>query len=204
MPRTIYWIGGSPCCGKSAVAEHLAKKHGLFLYSLDEDLGDFMSRLAGQGNLLCRDMLKPWNDATWERDVQTLCREQELLYELVFPLMWEKLSALPHPVVVAEGAGLMPSLVNGYGVPAQRYLCMVPTPSFQWEQYARRDWVELFLKDCTRPQFAFRRWMERDELFARRRLEEAKALGYPTLLVDGTLSLEQTLARAEKAFGLAG
>ncbi len=203
MPQAIYWIGGSPCCGKSAVAEHLAGKHGFFLYSLDEDLGEFMNRLAKQGNPLCQALQKPWTDATWTRDVQDLCREQELLYEAIFPLVWQKLSALhPDITVLAEGAGLMPCLLKKAGVPAKRYLCMVPSPSFQWEHYARRDWVELFLKDCAQPEFAFRRWMKRDELFARRRMEEAKALDYSTLLVDGTLTLEQTLARVEEVFGL--
>ncbi len=204
MPHAIYGISGSPCCGKSTVAELLTRRHGLHLYSLDEELGRMMKLLAREGNALCRRMLKPWDDGTWAPDPRELCREQERLYEAIFPMVWQEISALAEEKpVLAEGAGLMPVLLQMVGVPPGRCLCMIPTWEFQWEHYSKRDWVDLFLQNCTRPDLAFRRWMERDCLFAARRQKEAQALGHPVLLVDGTLRLEQTLARAQKALGLA-
>lgn len=36
--RKIYCIGGSPCSGKSTVAEILAKEHNLFYFKVDDNL----------------------------------------------------------------------------------------------------------------------------------------------------------------------
>ena len=203
MPHAIYAVGGSPCCGKSTVAQLLARRHDLLLYPLDEELGRMMKLLAQEGNPLCQRMLRPWDDSTWTPDPRELCQEQEQLYASIFPMVWQELSALAQEKpVLAEGAGLMPSLVKATGG-AERYLCMIPTWEFQWEHYSKRDWVTLFLQNCTQPNLAFRRWMERDFLFAKRRQEEAQALGYSVLLVDGALTPEQTLARAQEALGLA-
>lgn len=37
----VYYIGGSPCCGKSTVAEFLSKKYDLFYFKVDDFLDKF-------------------------------------------------------------------------------------------------------------------------------------------------------------------
>ncbi len=32
----VYWLGGSPCAGKSSIADALAETHRLYLYRTDE------------------------------------------------------------------------------------------------------------------------------------------------------------------------
>lgn len=43
----IYYIGGSPCAGKSSVAEILSKKHDLYYFKTDDFLDRYMQ--AGKG-----------------------------------------------------------------------------------------------------------------------------------------------------------
>ncbi len=33
--KKVYWIGGSPCSGKTSIASILSEKYGLFYYQAD-------------------------------------------------------------------------------------------------------------------------------------------------------------------------
>lgn len=40
----IYWIGGSPCAGKTTIARKLAAEYGFTYYKCDDCYDDHMSR----------------------------------------------------------------------------------------------------------------------------------------------------------------
>lgn len=40
----VWWVGGSPCAGKSTLAAILARRHGLALYRCDEALAAHLRR----------------------------------------------------------------------------------------------------------------------------------------------------------------
>lgn len=44
--------------------------------------------------------------------------------------------------------------------------------------------------------------MERDVIFSRQVLKEAHKIGYPTLVVDGTNTIDENLSYFETVFGL--
>jgi hypothetical protein len=68
---------------------------------------------------------------------------------------------------------------------------LVPTKAFQLYHYSQRPWITQILKDCDDPEQAFDNWMMRDHLFGQEILRQAKARQYGTLVVDGTLSIDE-------------
>lgn len=199
----IYYLGGGTCCGKSTVTEHLRGRYGLCVYKLDDDLFDFLRRMAEEGHPLAAAELTRSPEEAWMRDPALLCEETILLYRDMAPYWQAALAARPDDrPVLAEGAGFMPELMQAIGVPRDRYLCMAPTRSFQYDRYARRPWIDQILAGVSDREAAFRNWMERDVLFADRMMREAEALGYPTLRIDGSRSIEETAGIIAKSFHL--
>lgn len=201
--RPVYYIGGGTCCGKSTVAELLCQKHGFTYYKLDDDLEPFSRRMVEDGNVLAQEMLQMSADEMWLRPPEQLCHEELLHYEAMYPYAAEKVASLSaSDTVVAEAAAFLPKLMKKNGIDATHYLCIVPTQGFQVEKYAQRPWIDVVLKGSSDPRRAFANWMERDVLFSTQVLADARELGYTNLVVDGSRSIEETLAFVETAFQL--
>lgn len=199
----IYYIGGSPCCGKSTVAELLTKKHDLRYYKLDDYLDDYMQKLIEGGNALVARTLGYSMEEMWMRPPQLLCREEMEIYHDTLPLVRAALAQYPaDTAVLAEGAGLLPKELYQQGVPSQRYVCITPTREFQSEKYAQRPWIGQYLTGCSDPDRAFANWMERDALFGEALRAAAQQCGYHTILVDGSKSAAEICRRVEEIFGL--
>ena len=194
----MYWIGGSPCAGKSSVAALLAARHGLRHVECDAGADARLARMAGHGlpaytelsALSTRDRLR--RPPAWQA-------ERELAF---YAEQWPFLRAeLPAGPCVVEGADLLPSLLAAAGVPPGNAVWLVPTREFQLRHYAARDWVADYLRDCDAG--AFDAWMRRDMLFAEHVRATAEARGGTVLVVDGSATLEQSARRVERHFGLA-
>ncbi len=200
----IYYLPGSPCCGKSTLAEALAQRHGLIHVRCDDYEGPFLERGERLGVEAVRRLarlLQGSRDAMWLRTPEALLDDELAYYEATFDWLMEAVEGVPMPVV-AEGAALLPWRLAARGVPAERVICMTPTPDFQRRQYAQRAWVEPFLAPCSDPERAFSNWMDRDALFARMVEAGARQAGYAHALVDGRCSPEQAVISAEKFLGL--
>ena len=199
----IYYIGGSPCSGKSTVAEMLVEKYGFQYFRQDDFLQEYIDRGAGEGRELFQQVSRLSMDEMWMRDPMAQCTEEIALYETMFSYSIDAILTLSQKgAVLAEGAGFMPRFVKGIHVDKSRYICMVPTKKFQVTAYAKRTWVSGYLSVCKDPNKAFENWMERDAVFAKTVRREAEDLGYPILMVDGASSIEENLAAVERAFQL--
>ena len=73
--------------------------------------------------------------------------------------------------------------------PQAKAVYLVPSESFQREQYAKREWAQSLLKSTSDPKAIFDKWMARDAANARTIFEQARAFGFPVLEVDGTLDM---------------
>lgn len=201
--RRWYWIGGSPCAGKSSLAAKLANRHGLLHVECDVGAEQRLARMAGH-------QLAAYEELTALGVCERLARppqwqaERELgFYREQFDFLLGELAALPadRPALV-EGADLLPDLLEGIGVPMSRAVWMVPTPEFQLRHYAMREWVPAYLQGCADPEQAFGNWMERDVLFARHIRKKTEQMGGRVLVVDSAESLEQAVGIVERYFGL--
>ena len=198
----IFYIGGSPCSGKSTVAEALAARYGLAYFKVDDHLDTFTARGAAAGLPICRRILCMSGDETWMRPPHLQCREELDYYAEIAPFVTEELRQLPNQRILAEGAAFLPLLMQAQGIPPTRYIAIIPSLDFQISRYQQRPWVPHVLRDCTDPEAAFANWMERDALFAEDIRQQCMQAGYSCLLTDGSVSPEERLAQVAAHFRL--
>lgn len=194
----IYYIGGSPCSGKSTVAESLAAHYGLTYFKADDYLESFTVQGAAAGLPVCQRILRMSADETWMRSPQVQCHEEFDYYHEIAPFVQEKLAALSAPRIIAKGAAFLPCLMPC----AAHYLAITPSRDFQISRYQRRPWVPHVLQHCTDQEQAFANWMERDALFAEEIRRQCQQLGLTHLLTDGSVLPEERLQQAASHFGL--
>jgi len=194
----IYIIGGSPCSGKSTVAEALAVQYNLTYFKVDDYLDEFTARGAAEGLPICQRIQRMSPDETWMRPPHIQCQEELDYYAEIAPYVMEKLCQLARPVV-AEGAAFLPGLFQSDG-----YIAIVPSAEFQISRYRERPWVPHVLQGCTDKEKAFSNWMERDILFAQAVRERCLHLHLPCLITDGSVSPEERLKQLAAHFHLDG
>jgi hypothetical protein len=201
----VYWIGGSPCSGKSSVADAIAARHCLGQYNCDEAYERHRTMTtADRFPVFYRLHVASAEDLWVLRSVEQQVAEEIQLYREEFPLILEDLEALfADGQMVAEGAALLPELIAGLGVHCERAVWIVPTEAFQREHYARRAWRHDVVKDCSDPDRAWENWMARDAGFALAVAEQARSLGFKVLTTDGTRSIDDAVRLVEAHFGLA-
>ena len=199
--HTIYFIGGSPCSGKSTVAEKIADHFGLHYFKVDEFLDDYIQQGKLQGKPICTRIKAMSADETWMRDPAVQNEEELLCYEEIFEFIWNDLSKLDCDVIT-EGAAYLPDLMHAIGIDAKHYINITPTFDFQYSHYKERPWVPYILKDCRDKEQAFENWMQRDGLFADHVRNRAQLLGYHTLITDGSQDTLKTYQTVCELFGL--
>lgn len=196
----VRWLGGSPCAGKSTVAEALADASGWAIYRCDDRFDDHLRAGAERGLASCRDLYRRSFDEIFLRDVATMERATVDFFRDEFPMIVAELREIEGPVV-AEGAALMPSLLSGLGVSSSSAYFLVPSEAFQREKYGARAWAQELCRGSSEPERAFDRWMRRDAAFARRVVAEAERFGYPLTLVDGGEPVGAIKERVAEALG---
>lgn len=198
---TIFYIGGSPCSGKSTVAEALAAQYGLSYFKADDYLAEFTDRGAAAGLPVCQHILRISPDENWMRPPVIQCQEELDYYMEIAPFVAEKLRHFRQPVI-AEGATFLPCLMQATGVPADQYIAIIPSRKFQISRYRQRPWVPQVLQGCADPETAFANWMERDALFAQDVQQQCQQLNYTCLLTDGSIAQEARLEQVASHFRL--
>ncbi|BEL04747.1 hypothetical protein Q0Z83_029380 [Actinoplanes sichuanensis] len=161
------------------MAAQIAAARGTAVYSCD----DAFERHADAGPVL----RKVTAIGVGERLAQPIRAQVDDVFELYreeFPLILDELRAAGAGTVV-EGAALLPELLAGIGVPAERAVWIVPTEEFQVRHYRGRAWAHRLLAGLDHPEEAFARWMRRDAVFARAVADQARDLGYRVVVADG-------------------
>lgn len=199
----IYYLGGSPCSGKSTVAELLAVKYNFLYFKLDERLNEYIEKGKLQDKTYIKRYFSMSPDEIWLRAPAEQNREEMNIYHEIFEYAVSDIKNLSEDKpVIAEGAGFLPELMKKIGVTENEYICITPTKDFQYEKYSQRTWIHDILKDCSDKKLAFENWMERDALFALEVNAKAEELGYHTIIVDGKSSIEGNFMLTEKIFNL--
>lgn len=198
----VYWIGGSPCSGKSSIAAALAGEFGFAVYSCDDAFYRHREIVDPHRHPVFHRLGRASCDELWMRPVTRQVAEEIALYDEEFPFIIDDLRAMSNDrPIVAEGAALMPHLLSALGIARDRTIWLVPTPAFQREHYSRRDWRHAVLAECAEPDAAWDNWMERDTGFARYVHDESVALGRACIVVDGGRSLDEILTQVRTHFG---
>jgi hypothetical protein len=197
----VHWLGGSPCAGKSSVADALTIKYGCQLYRCDDAFERHASIITAERQPIFSALSSLSGDALWMRPQDQQIADEISLYKEEFELILADLLARPNTMpILAEGNALLPDLVAPLLTSSQQAFWMVPTPEFQMKYYAQRTWAKEIVAGCTNPEQAFANWMQRDISFAAYVVQEALEQGLPWLQVDGQLSLEENIEQIEQHF----
>jgi hypothetical protein len=184
--RQVLWIGGPPGTGKTAIATRIARRYGLRWYGADTRTWQHRDRAVDAGN----DAARRWEAMTpqqrWMESTPAEMLEMSLHAERG-PMVLEDLRALPHsPLVVAEGSTLPAQAISDGIADRSRAVWLLPTDDFQGALLAAR---------ATPPGPTALYRLLRDRI-----AREAGEHGAPTLLLDGSLDLEATVAAVEERF----
>lgn len=200
---SIYYIGGSPCSGKSTVAEAIAERYGYHYFKVDDHLDRYMKLAAEDGKPCCAKIAQMSPEEIWMRDPAVQCEEELQIYREIFSYVMTDLEeAASKGNVITEGAVFLPELVKKINIHWYQYLAITPVKTFQLFHYKKREWVPYVLAKCSNKEKAFDNWMERDALFAGVVQRQCETLGYASIINDGTVLPEKMLSRVTAHFGL--
>jgi hypothetical protein len=201
--ENIFWLGGSPCAGKSSISETLARDFSLDVYHVDDAFESHAARLdPARHPALAKWEASSW-DERWMQPIASLLRDATACYHEHFTLILEEILSMPaRKRLLVEGTALIPGQVARLLPSSNRAIWLVPTASFQTEMYARREWVWDVLARCSNPAMAFQNWMERDAQFADWIRAETGDLNLALLEVDGERTIEENALAVAKHFGL--
>ncbi|MBE0689229.1 MAG: hypothetical protein IH587_03800 [Anaerolineae bacterium] len=197
----IYWLGGSPCSGKSSIAQRLARDYGLTLYLCDDAMGRHMAQATPDRQPTMARLAGMTPDEIWLEPVEAQVRRVQHFYREEFPLIMADIASLPRPLIV-EGVAAMPELVAALIDDPARAIWLVPSAEFQLEHYSRRPWVQEIVGATSDPAQAWANWMARDAAFADRMAAQAATLNLICLRVDGQHDLDAMAGQVTRHFQL--
>ncbi len=199
----VYWLGGSPCSGKSSMAALLAERYDVQVYSVDATLHRHVPHLTPTRQpMLYKWHNTPWNDL-WMQSPDVLLAEVIGAYSEHCSLVVEDVAALSTgQAVLVEGTCLLPACVIPHLAGPRHGLWVVPTEEFQRLRYPQRGaWVQGILQQCDDPEAALCNWMDRDVAFARWVTAEAEGRGLRVMQVDGSRTISQGADEVAAHFG---
>jgi len=199
MCKTILFIGGSPCSGKSTVAERISREFGAYYFKVDEILGELLDEAAAQGHSACALVRTLSPEENWMRAPFVQCREEFQIYQEIAPLVFHRIDQIQADLIITEGAAYTPQVMAAR---KERYITIVPSPDFQISHYRQREWVPFVLAECTDKEAAFRNWMQRDVLFAKQVQEDCRRSGVPCIVNGGDISEDEMFRQVTELLGL--
>jgi hypothetical protein len=198
-----YILGGSPCSGKSTIAEMLSIQYGFHYYKADDHETEHMSRAQSNSQPVMFQYSKmSWNEI-WSQSTEKLLYDEFAYYHERFPFIIDDLSQLKLEVpIILEGAAFLPELIAQFPVNHKNVVFMIPTMDFQLHHYSQRPWLQSILKECYNPRLALDNWMKRDNLFGEEVICKAIDLGFQVLHVDGSVDIQTQFKAIQLQFGL--
>ncbi len=198
----VLWIGGGTDAGKTTVAEAIVERYNLQFYHFDRHERSHIERRIAAGDYVGRKNLfeltpdELWIDQTPEEmatgTIQGWSRRVDFAVD--------DLLAMPkQPLIVAEGPGFFPEVIQPLLSSPQQAIWLVPEPQFKRKIAIQRG--KPSVRYATRdPVLATENIIARDLLMAQHVRAEATRLGLTLLDVDGAQSIKQLVTCVEQHF----
>jgi len=201
--ENVYWLGGSPCAGKSSISEIIASRFDLDVYCVDEAFAIHAQCFDPIRHPALTKWLASSGNQRWMQPVDSLVQEVITCYQEHFTLVLEDIFSLPKrkPLLV-EGTALLPRQLAGVLSCQSRAIWAIPTADFQTANYSKREWALEVVAQCSNPEEAFHNWMERDIRFAQWIEAQVSATHLSLLRVDGNRTMEQNAEAVARHFQL--
>ena len=203
IPGNIFWLGGSPCAGKSSISDSLASRFSLNVYHVDEAFEIHRRDLNPAAQpALTRWLASSWNER-WMQPIDRLVEDVIACYREQFDLILPDILARTQDAsLLVEGTALLPRLLGGTLTTRNQAIWVIPTADFQVEHYSLREWAHGIVAQCDNPEVAFQNWMERDIRFARWIEAEVNTMGLRLLKIDGSRTLAESAIEVASHFQL--
>ena len=195
----VWFIGGSPCAGKSTVCDLLAQRHGFQAYHCDDHWDAHLERATEHQPTLTGFRGRPLIELM-TRPLEVMIDDALEANRELGALALEDVRAMQGPVV-AEGMPFMPDVLTRLKPPVQA-VYLVPSAAFQREHYAKREGALQLATQAPDPALMFEHWMQRNIANGQTVAELAQAHGFPVLEVDGFRSILETVYWCETRLGL--
>jgi hypothetical protein len=128
----IYILGGSPCCGKSTIAEKICEKYSFQYYKVDNYLEKYIKKGANEGDKWLKYILEMSMDELWLRAPRVLHDEEFNTYGRLFSYFISDLINMDKDTpIITEGTAFLPYLIRQLQIDNVKYICIVPTKEFQ-------------------------------------------------------------------------
>lgn len=186
-----YVLGGSPCSGKSSIAQKIFEQLGFQLYQVDDHQDEHLQRCQPDRHpIMWKYSRMEWNKI-WAQPVAKQVEEVFGFNRERFGMILDDLYRFDsNRPILLEGAAFQPELMKTAGIHPRKILYLIPTKEFQIYHYSQRPWIKDILKECDDPKQAFENWMERDYLFGQEILQQASILRYGVIIVDGSKDMD--------------
>lgn len=201
--RHVFWIGGTPCSGKSSVAQQLIARYPMQLYHYDRyEQAHLARRDPARHPAFCADAALSMDERWVRRPIPALVRATTVAWHERFAMVIDDLLTLPtNSPILAEGPGLLPADVAPLLTTPQQAIWLVPTEAFKRAtQPTRGDGPANQTSDPVR---AYRHLIELDLQLAVDVRRHAGELGLTVLVVDGSRSIADTATSVAQHFGFA-
>ncbi len=197
----VLWIAGSPCAGKTSIADALARTHAIPVYHFDPMERNHIARRLARGNATrLVEFLNMSMDQRWlELPVAIMVQDAIESWTARFPLVVEDILAMPNAsLIVAEGL-FFPELLAPRLSSLHQAIWLVPTDAF-CETIRRQRYAagRSAANQTSNPEQALRKLIERDQQLARSMKQQAEAYHLPVYEVDGSRSLDAMTALVEQ------
>ncbi len=203
MMMNVYYIGGSPCSGKSTTAEILSDKYDLYYFKVDDFLDKYTQLGALKGYEICKKQVEMNAEQIWMREPLLQCKEEIIFYEEIFEFVLDDLRQINSKKdVITEGAAYLPKLMKKLSIPSDRYISLTPTKEFQIFHFSKREFIPYILAECSDKDKAFCNWMDRDILFAQEVQQQCSEEHYISLINNGEIAIYNYVNQIAKHFGL--
>ena len=195
----VLWIGGSPCAGKTSIADSLAEKYQGAVYHFDRMEPQHIARTTAANNPDLMAFLAMDMDQRWlTRSPDEMAHNAMASWLSRFPMVLDDLRAMPTTSpIFAEGPGLFPECVAPLPVSPDQAIWLVAAEPFCLMVRQQRGGSSLNASD---PDLALRNIVQRDVVMARAVERQASERHLACHTVDGSRSLAQMIALVEQHF----
>ncbi len=195
----VYFVGGSPCSGKSTIVEMISNKNDFYYFKVDDFLEKYIKLAALDHKPICTKVSNMTSDEIWMRNPLIQSEEEFEIYNEMFEFIISDIKSIKtKKTVIAEGAAFTPEFAKKYAL--KKYIAIIPTKDFQLFHYQKRPWINEILKDCQDKEKAFNNWMERDSIFANAVYKQCIDNCYDVIINDGRKTIDQMLKQVEEYF----
>ena len=109
----VYFIGGSPCSGKSSIAELLTKDNRFYYFKVDDFLDKYLNLGALNKKTNCFKIKQMTSDEIWMRDCLVQSEEEFQIYDEIFEFILNDITNInSDKPIIAEGAAFTPNLMK--------------------------------------------------------------------------------------------